>query len=456
MRRLLLIGLVVALVLVFAGCVGDGANTEPTDDLESSPDHSSMGDDGPEGGLDENDRGATPACRNGSATVEDSPAPGRHSPAPGRYSPATEDLGGSLVTEGLVLRLEADSGVTTDGGSVTKWADQSGEGNHLTAAGDPVLRSDALNGHDVISLDGEDDLLNRSRGLSGLPQDDEDRTMFVVVRHDGVGSGGIGYGRPRYGRNHAFQLTVDEDGLLELNAFGKPNDYLVPINGTRDGWMTRSVVVADDNFAHYRNGDLYDTGTHGFDTILDRIVVGAEIDYDPHVEMQVAAMLVYDRALTRAERDQVEAYLQGKYLPGIARDTNTRPVTKGDSATVTNGSSVEIDVLANDRDPDGALDPGSVVAINRSRGRRGPMYGRVSVDRTTGTITYDHAGSCLISFYACSPGGSDSFTYTVLDDDGKPSNVATVVVNVTAPNAPAEEGSAGRGSGTGRPGGDSG
>jgi hypothetical protein len=54
MRRLLLIGLVVALVLVFAGCVGDGANTEPTDDLESSPDHSSMGDDGPEGGPDEN------------------------------------------------------------------------------------------------------------------------------------------------------------------------------------------------------------------------------------------------------------------------------------------------------------------------------------------------------------------------------------------------------------------
>jgi len=59
------------------------------------------------------------------------------------------------------------------------------------------------------------------------------------------------------------------------------------------------------------------------------------------------------------------------------------------------------------------------------------MYGRVSVDETNGTITYDHVGSCRISFYSCGSNENDSFTYTVLDDDGKPSNVATVVVNVT-------------------------
>jgi hypothetical protein len=43
-------------------------------------------------------------------------------------------------------------------------------------------------------------------------------------------------------------------------------------------------------------------------------VLGAEIDSDPYVDMQVAELLVYDRALSTAEQQQVQQYLQAKYF----------------------------------------------------------------------------------------------------------------------------------------------
>lgn len=424
MRRLLSIGLVVVFVslAVFAGYSLTSGSTEggPT---------GATAEDLPDTGLSDE---ATVRNNSASNGGEDSSASGTHrTGTPGEYD-GLDGTNASLLTDGLVLHLESDTGVTVEDGSVTGWADQSGQGNHLTATGDPSLRRGVLNGHAVISFDGRDDFLNRSTPLHGLPKNDEDRTMYVVARFDGLGSGGVGYGRQFGGGNHAFQLVVDEDGLLELNAFGKSNDFITPINGTERGWMIRSIVLRNDTFAHYMNGTRYDTGTHRFDTKLDHIVVGAEIDYDPRVEMQVASMLVYDRALNATERRTVEAYLQRTYVPEIGADANTPPTANPDFVTVRNGSAVEIDVLANDDDPDGTLDSESVVAAKRSRGHRGPMYGRVSVDETTGTITYNHVGSCRIGFYSCGSNENDSFTYTVLDDDGEPSNVATVFVNVTS------------------------
>jgi len=417
MYRLLLVVFLVGLVSL-AGCTGEDTNSDVADRLESdtapAEERTDTGPAEASAGSEPEASGST-ASNGGETTVDEL-----------KESPTAQE---SLVTEGLVLHFETDSGVSTDGDTVTRWADQAGD-NDLTAEGEPTLRSDALNGQDVVSFDGDDDVLNRSEDIEGLPRLNEDRTMFAVVKYDGVGSGGLGYGRPYGGGNHAFQFVVDEDGLLELNAFGKPNDFIVPINGTRGGWMTRAVTLEDGEFVHYMNGERYDSGTHDFDTRLARIVMGVEIDQEPRVEMQVAAMLVYDRALDDSERSQVESYLQGKYLPEVATDTNARPTAADDSVTVSKGGSVTVDVLANDEDPDGSLDADSVVAVTRSRGHRGPLFGSVTVDRSEGTVTYDHAGECTVDFYPCGSNATDSFTYTVLDDDGTPSNVATVSIDV--------------------------
>jgi len=95
---------------------------------------------------------------------------------------------------------------------------------------------------------------------------------------------------------------------------------------------------------------------------------------------------------------------------------NTPPVATDDQATTTADTPLDIDVLANDADPDGMLDPATVTVT----GNPGNGTATVNLD---GTITYKP-----------NPGftGNDTFTYTVTDDNGLTSNEATVQVTVEA------------------------
>ena len=56
------------------------------------------------------------------------------------------------------------------------------------------------------------------------------------------------------------------------------------------------------------------TQFHLFSTSGARMVVGAEISGSPHVQMQVAEILVYGHALTVPERGQVVNHLRAKYF----------------------------------------------------------------------------------------------------------------------------------------------
>lgn len=97
--------------------------------------------------------------------------------------------------------------------------------------------------------------------------------------------------------------------------------------------------------------------------------------------------------------------------------SSTPPNADNDAATVGRSLAVKIDVLANDEDADGSLDPTTVSVVTP------PVKGAVSIDPTTGVITYTHGGADR------SP---DSFTYTVEDNTGIESNTATVSITVTA------------------------
>ena len=88
-----------------------------------------------------------------------------------------------------------------------------------------------------------------------------------------------------------------------------------------------------------------------------------------------------------------------------------------DAATTDGKTSVTIDVLANDSDPDG--DPITVVAVTD------PPYGSAVIDARGSTITYTPT---------LGPGGSGTFlfTYTISDGQGG-TGTATVTVTVTVP-----------------------
>ena len=93
---------------------------------------------------------------------------------------------------------------------------------------------------------------------------------------------------------------------------------------------------------------------------------------------------------------------------------NDPPVAQNDAATVLEGSSVVVSVLANDSDPD----QGSLSVIAVTQGANG------SVTSAGSTVTYNHNGSETTT---------DTFTYTVSDGKGG-TDTATVSITVTPVN----------------------
>ncbi len=106
------------------------------------------------------------------------------------------------VTSGLRLYLRADVGVTnssnpaTDGGFVTDWADQSGNGNNATALGPahrPTFVANAVNGQPAIRFsvfdasDPNGDVLQVAHDLSLNPAQ---ITSFVVAKRSDPPVGG--------------------------------------------------------------------------------------------------------------------------------------------------------------------------------------------------------------------------------------------------------------------------
>jgi len=94
---------------------------------------------------------------------------------------------------------------------------------------------------------------------------------------------------------------------------------------------------------------------------------------------------------------------------------NEPPIARDDEAATDQNVSVGINVLGNDEDPDGRIDP-MTVTITES-----PESGSVSIYPTTGVITYTPAPRTC---------GEDRFAYTVADDDGAVSNEGEVTVLV--------------------------
>ncbi len=93
---------------------------------------------------------------------------------------------------------------------------------------------------------------------------------------------------------------------------------------------------------------------------------------------------------------------------------NQPPVAANDSATTTKNVPVTINVIANDSDPDGTINPATVIIVTKPRkGTAAPQ--------PNGTVIY----TPNLNFK-----GTDPFTYTVKDNEGATSNTATVRVNV--------------------------
>lgn len=97
---------------------------------------------------------------------------------------------------------------------------------------------------------------------------------------------------------------------------------------------------------------------------------------------------------------------------------NDVPVAVNDAASLDEGAVTAVNVPNNDTDADGTIDVTSVLIVDQ------PTNGTVVVN-ADGTVTYTHDGSETTS---------DTFTYTIKDNNGLVSNVATVTLTIALIN----------------------
>ncbi|GAA3938222.1 beta strand repeat-containing protein [Litoribacillus peritrichatus] len=113
---------------------------------------------------------------------------------------------------------------------------------------------------------------------------------------------------------------------------------------------------------------------------------------------------------------------------------NDLPIANNDSAVTEEDSSVTIDLLANDQDVDGSLDPASIALAQSeslppesvtSLALTQPDNGSVTIDTSTGVATYTPNADF---------NGVDTFRYSVSDNEGGVSNTATVTIQISSVN----------------------
>ncbi len=217
-------------------------------------------------------------------------------------------------------------------------------------------------------------------GLTSESQAISTATVNKLLANDGANSDFFGRSVSISGDTAVIGAQGDDD-----NGSNSGSAYVF-VRDSSGGWNQQAKLVADD-------GNVGDVFGVSVSISGDTAVIGAQGDDDNGSNSGSTYVVDLNNLML-----------------------NAAPVALNDTAgPIDSGSSVTIDVLSNDSDSDGSLDLGSVKIVDD------PANGSISVDLSTGEITYVHDGSATTS---------DSFTYTVDDNKGAVSNVATVTISI--------------------------
>lgn len=250
------------------------------------------------------------------------------------------------VTNGLQLWLTADLGVTTNSnGLVTAWADQSGNNNNAVQTNTtnaPTLAPKALNGHAVVNFPGDTRFLDvaDSSSIAGLV---DDVTILVVAKYDDLSTyrGVVAKTRGNtpapfdWWNNQRVAGGLTYFWLGDGTAFAGYTSATAPSVGSYNvlGFAWSSGVLAQ-YLNDLSNGQFTYTVTPADAGTPLRI--GSRDDLVTQLKGDVAEVLIYQPALSDADRNAVIAYLHAKYALNFKRP----PVVT--IASPTNGTTVAV------------------------------------------------------------------------------------------------------------------
>lgn len=210
---------------------------------------------------------------------------------------------------------------TADGDPVGEWEDQSGTANHYTQATAglrPVLKTGAngINSLSVVRCDGTDDYLQNLT----LAFTSDIFTAFYVVRRNGAPGGVysniliLGVTSYTVAGVLFYQSYTDSTDKHHANFVSAAVTCDDPTNmGTSPILFTEKYTTAGGGVSTlYRSGVSVDTGA-GLVTIGDNIAsfLGSWDSNDFNGD--VGEIIIYDTALSDANRQSVEAYLNTRW-----------------------------------------------------------------------------------------------------------------------------------------------
>jgi hypothetical protein len=255
---------------------------------------------------------------------------------------------GFLPTDlsGLSLWLRSDLGISLTSGKVTTWADQSSNGNNFTADTTGVEYTvSGLNGLPILGGTFNSDALFGPAAnviIGGSPVAAQ---MFMVM-HPTASPSGFGTGYGSY--NNAFgNLGGQYYSYLDDNFYDdfcgtgtSAGRYSFSVASFLDTWCVYNVISTASNWQAFLNGtQVYGGG------LVGPFIVGANSAgmFVSGNSVEVAEVIIYNRALSGSEQTQVINYLSTRYgLSGFdpSRIANCVTWLRSDLGITLNGSNV--------------------------------------------------------------------------------------------------------------------
>jgi hypothetical protein len=228
--------------------------------------------------------------------------------------------GGTLPTTGLLIRLEADYGLTTDGFSASRWKDQSGNGLDAKET-DPSFRPDYVDdvnaGYGAVLFDSVGQDLSFGDGFSTLQ---DGLSLFLVVGLNSDASGVCALLQTTPNGPVLTLKTGTTQGVMDI-------DYYVGSGTTTPGhvynyaytsWHLVEVIQQGgaggsvSAFSAYFDGTSVVSASQPVaNNQIKTASLGPVITDSAGFGLQ--AVLVYSRVVSNSERQEIEQILMTKW-----------------------------------------------------------------------------------------------------------------------------------------------
>ncbi len=268
---------------------------------------------------------------------------------------------------GLQAWYRVDNGVGTTGSAVTDWLDSgtnSYDMQQLTSARQPSLVSGQVGGYDSVDFDGSADYM--AAGDHELHSNATGLTVIAVAKSD-TAAGGVIVSKFNYSLpQRQWRLYPHAFDVQETNSSWNASSFAsMSVKPEPGAFHTISGVWAPGSAGElYVEGRLGAVAAQAVNTITDtaaELMLGANCAGTVNrLDGMISEVVVYNRALSSAERLGVEQYLQQKYK------------------LASNATPIAVDINFQAADPgDGGLPPGYLLDLGQSFGQRegGRIYG---------------------------------------------------------------------------------